>query len=38
MIESIHLFKIIGTLVPEDVKLKWNFIWDIIDIDWNEST
>ena len=33
---SIHLFKITGTLVPENVKLKWNLIWDIIEIDWKE--
>ena len=34
MAGSIHLFKITVTLVPENVKLKWNFIWDIIEIDW----
>ena len=33
---SIHQFKIAGTLVPENVKLKWNYIWDIIEIDWKE--
>ena len=33
---SIHLFKITDMLVPEKVKLKWNYIWDIIEIDWNE--
>ena len=26
MAKNIHLFKIIGRLVPENVKLKWNFI------------
>ena len=36
MAGSIHLFKIIGTLLPENVKLKQNFIWDIIEIDWKE--
>ena len=30
---SIHLFKITGILFPENVKLKQNFIWDIIEID-----
>ena len=33
---SIHLFKITGTLVPENVQLKQNFIWDIIELDWKE--
>ena len=31
---SIYLFKITGTLVPEHVKLKWNFIWDMTKIYW----
>ena len=30
---SIHLFKIMGMLKPENVKLKQNYIWDIIEID-----
>ena len=29
MAGSIHLFKITGTLFPENVKLKGNLIWDI---------
>ena len=33
---SIHLFKITGTLTFENVKLKRNKIWDIIEIDWKE--
>ena len=33
---SIHLFKITGILKPENVKLKQNYIWDIIEIDWKE--
>ena len=33
---SNHLFKIKGTLAPENVKLKQNYIWDIIEIDWKE--
>ena len=28
---SIHLFKITGTLKPENVKLNQNYIWDIIE-------
>ena len=33
---SIHLFKIIGTLKPENFKLKRNYIWDTLEIDWKE--
>ena len=36
MAGGIHLFKIADTLVPENIKLKQNFIWDIIEIDWKE--
>ena len=35
---SIHLFKITGTLKPENVKLNRNYIWDTIEIDWKEVT
>ena len=34
MAGSIHLFKITGTLTPENVKLKINIFWDIIELDW----
>ena len=33
---SIHLFKITDSLVPENVKLKQNYIWDIIEMDRKE--
>ena len=33
---SIHLFKIIGTLKPENIKLNKNYIWDTLEIDWKE--
>ena len=33
---NIHLFKITGMLKPENVKLKQNYIWDIIEIDLKE--
>ena len=33
---SIHLFKITGTLKPENVKLNQKYIWDTIEIDWKE--
>ena len=31
---SIHLFRIRGNLTPEKVKLKKNWIWDVLEIDW----
>ena len=36
--DSIHLFKIIGMLKPENIKLNKNYIWDILEIDWEEVT
>ena len=33
---SIHLFKIRGQLNPEHVKLKKNWIWDVLEIDWSD--
>ena len=33
---SIHLFRIRGRLNPEDVKLKKNWMWDILEIDWSD--
>ena len=32
---SIHLFGIKGRLNPENVKLKKNWIWDVLEIDWS---
>ena len=32
---SIHLFQIKGRLNPENVKLKKNWIWDVLEIDWS---
>ena len=32
----IHLFKIKGRLNPENVKLKKNWIWDVLEIDWSD--
>ena len=36
MAGSIYLFKITSMLKPENVKLKQNYIWDVIEIDWKE--
>ena len=33
---SIHLFQIKGRLKPENVKLKKNWIWDVLEIDWSD--
>ena len=33
---SIHLFKISGTLKPENIKLNQNYLWDTLEIDWKE--
>ena len=33
---SIHLFKIRETLNPEHVRLKKNWIWDVLEIDWSD--
>ena len=35
---SIHLFKIIGTLKAENIKLNNNYLWDTLEIDWEEVT
>ena len=35
---SMHLFKIRGTLKPEDIKLNKNDLWDMMEIDWKEVT
>ena len=36
--ESIHLFKITGTIKPENVKLNQNYIWYTTEIDWKQVT
>ena len=33
---SIHLFRIRRRLNPENVKLKKNWIWDVLEIDWSD--
>ena len=34
---SIHLFKIKGTLKLGDIKLNRNYIWDTLEINWNNK-
>ena len=31
---SIHLFKLVGNLQKEDIKLHRNKVWDILEINW----
>ena len=33
---SLHLFKIIGTLTSEDVRLNKNYLWDTLEIKWDK--
>ena len=33
---SIHLFRIRGRLNPEHFKIKKNWIWDVLEIDWSD--
>ena len=33
---SIHIFKIVGTLKVENIKLIKNYLWDTLEIDWKE--
>ena len=35
---SIHLFEIRGTLKPKNIKLNKTYLWDTMEIDWNEVT
>ena len=34
--DSIHLFKIKGMLKPGDIKLNRNYLWDMLEINWNK--
>ena len=36
--DSIHLFKIKGTLKFKDIKLNRNYLWDTLEINWNKIT
>ena len=35
---SIHLFKIVGTLKAENIKLIKDYSWDTLEIDWKVVT
>ena len=33
---SIHLFKIMGILMPDKVKINKHYVWDILEVYWKE--
>ena len=35
---GIHLFRIRGKLNPENVKLKKNWNWNVLEIDWSDAS
>ena len=36
MTGSVHLFKLHGLLIKENLTLKKNWIWDVLEIDWTD--
>ena len=36
MTGSVHLFKLHGMLIKENLTLKKNGIWDVLEIDWTD--
>ena len=36
MAGSVHLFKLHGMLIKENLTLKINWIWDVLEIDWTD--
>ena len=36
MTGSVHLFKLHGMLIKENLTLKKNWIWDVLEIDWTD--
>ena len=35
IVGNVHLFKLTGALLSDDVTLKKNWIWDILEVNWN---
>ena len=35
---SSHLFKMIGTIKAENIKINTDYLWDTLEIDWKEIT
>ena len=36
MVGNVHLFKLHGILIKENITLKKNWIWDVLEIDWTD--
>ena len=36
MTGSVHLFKLHGVLIKQNLTLKRNWIWDVLEIDWTD--
>ena len=34
---KVHLFKLLGTLAVENFTLKKNWIWDVLEINWDST-
>ena len=34
---NMHLFKLMGELLPNDVILKKNWIWDVLEVKWGNT-
>ena len=34
--DNVHLFKLHGMLIKENLTLKKNWIWDVLEIDWTD--
>ena len=33
---NVHLFKLIGALLLENINLRRNWIWDVLEVDWSD--
>ena len=33
---NVHLFKLTGALLLENINLKKNWIWDVLEVDWSD--
>ena len=36
LVGNVHLFKLMGALLLENVTLKKNWIWDVLEVNWND--
>ena len=33
---NVHLFKLTGALLLENINLRKNWIWDVLEVDWSD--